>query len=107
MTLPQIVEALLFSVQNPLTPAEITSAIRSAGGDDEFTPNEYAKVREPEVAAALQQLKLEYIQQEHAFQLIEKADGWQLTTDPQYGPWVRQLFPGPKPARLSATALEP
>src|SRR6202011_3270798 len=32
--------------------------------------------------------------------------GWQLVTDPNYGQWVRQLFPGPKPARLSAPALE-
>ena len=106
MTLGQIVEALLFSSQNPLTPDEIVSAIRAAGADDELTPNEYAKVREPDVAAALQQLKLEYVQQERAFQLVEKAEGWQLATDPQYGPWVRQLFPGPKPARLSAPALE-
>jgi segregation and condensation protein B len=106
MTLTQIVEALLFSAQNPLTASEITSTIRGAGSEDEFTPNEHAKVREAEVAAALQQLKLEYIEQEHAFQLIEKAEGWQLTTDPQYGQWVRQLFPGPKPARLSAPALE-
>src|SRR5205807_2599818 len=26
--------------------------------------------------------------------------------DPACSPWVRQLFPGPKPARLSAPALE-
>jgi segregation and condensation protein B len=37
---------------------------------------------------------------------MEKAEGWQLATDPQYAQWVRQLFPAPKPARLSAPALE-
>jgi len=63
-------------------------------------------VREAEVAAALEQLKIDYIEQQRAFQLTEKAEGWQLATDPQYAQWVRQLFPAPKPARLSAPALE-
>ena len=106
MTLSQIVESLLFSSQNPLTPAELVAAIRAAGEDGDGLPNELTKVRESEIVAALQQLKIEYVQQERAFQLVEKADGWQLATDPQYGPWVRQLFPGPKPTRLSAPALE-
>jgi segregation and condensation protein B len=106
MTLAKVVEALLFSAQKPLATGEITAAIRDAGAEDEFRPNEFAKVRDADVAAALQQLKVEYIQQERAFQLVERADGWQLATDPAYGPWVRQLFPGPKPARLSAPALE-
>jgi segregation and condensation protein B len=106
MTLTQVVEALLFSAQKPLTAGEITAAIRGAGGEDELQPNEFAKVREAEVAAALEQLKIEYIQQQRAFHLTEKADGWQLATDVACAPWVRQLFPGPKPARLSAPALE-
>ena len=74
--------------------------------EDNFAPNEFAKVREPEVAAALQQLKIEHIEQERGFQLVEKAEGWQLVTDPKYAQWVRELFPGPKPARLTAPALE-
>jgi segregation and condensation protein B len=63
-------------------------------------------VREAEVAGALEQLKLEYVEQARAFQLVEKAEGWQLATEPQYAEWVRQLYPAPKPARLSAPALE-
>jgi segregation and condensation protein B len=49
---------------------------------------------------------VEYIQQSRAFQLVEKAEGWQLATDPGLAKWVRQLFPAPKPARLSSPALE-
>ena len=49
---------------------------------------------------------MEYIQEDRAFQIIEKAEGWQLATDPAFAPWVRQLFPAPKPARLTAPALE-
>ncbi len=56
--------------------------------------------------AAIEQLKIEYIQNEHGFQLVEKAEGWQLTSDPKYARWVRGLFPAPKPARLTSPALE-
>lgn len=107
MTLIRIIEALLFSAQKPLSIREIAGAVRDAEDDRASgTPNEFARVRDAEVAAALEQLKTEYIQQGRAFQLIEKAEGWQLATDAAFAKWVRQLFPAPKPARLSAPALE-
>jgi segregation and condensation protein B len=107
MTLTRVIEALLFSAQKPLSIREITTAIR--GAEDDLateTPNEFARVKDVEVAAALEQLKTEYIQQSRAFQLIEKAEGWRLVTDSAFAKWVRQLFPASKPARLSAPALE-
>lgn len=106
MNLIRVIEALLFSAQKPLSPREIVDVMRRASGDAESSQNEFAKVREAEVAAALQELKIEYVQQGRGFQLVEKAEGWQLATDPKYAPWVRELFPGPKPARLTAPALE-
>src|SRR4051794_3508399 len=107
MSLDKIVEALLFSAQKPLSIREIAKAIRGAEDDSASeTPNEFARVKDAEVAAALEQLKLEYIQQNRAFQLVEKAEGWQLATDPAFAKWIRQLLPAPKPARLSAPALE-
>ena len=106
MTLVKVIEALLFSAQKPLSAREIVATIKAAGGEDDLSPNEFAKVRESEVAAALEQLKVGGIEQQRAFQLVEKAEGWQFVTDPQYSPWVQQLFPAPKPARLSSPALE-
>ena len=106
MNLARIIEALLFSAQKPLSTKTITDVLRQAGAEDEFSPNQFANVRQAEVAAAIEQLKVEYIQHEHGFQLVEKADGWQLASDPKYAQWVRGLFPAPKPARLSSPALE-
>jgi len=106
MNLARIIEALLFSAQKPLSIKEIVDLLHNAGAEDKFLPNEFAKVRQAEVAAAIEQLKIEYIQHEHGFQLVEKADGWQLASDPKYAQWVRGLFPAPKPARLSSPALE-
>jgi len=104
--LSRVVEALLFSAQKPLSIRELATAIKGAGAEDELSPNEFARVTEAEIAAALEQLKIEYVQEEHAFAITEKAEGWQLVTDPAFVRWVRQLFPAPKPARLTAPALE-
>lgn len=106
MNLSQIVEALLFSAQKPLTARELLTAVKGAGESDDLLPNEFAKTNEAEIAAALQQLKIAYIEERRAFQLVEKAEGWQFASDPAYANWVRQLYPAPKAARLSAPALE-
>jgi segregation and condensation protein B len=106
MTLVQVIEALLFAAQKPLTARELAAAIKGAGADDDLLPNEFAKTTEAQVAAALEQLKIEYGQQSRAFQLAEKAEGWQLVSDPAYASWVRQLFPAVKPARLTPPSLE-
>lgn len=106
MTLPRVLEALLFSAQKPLTSRELRDAIKGAGGEDDLEPNEFAKSSEAEIAAALEELKIEYIEQQRAFQLIERAEGWQLASDPAYARWVRGLFPAAKPQRLSPPALE-
>jgi segregation and condensation protein B len=106
MTLSRVIEALLFSAQKPLTARELVTAIKGAGDADELLPNEFAKTSEAEVAAALEELKIEYIEQARAFQIMEKAEGWQLASDPAYAQWLRQLFPAAKPARLTPPSLE-
>ena len=106
MSLNQVIEALLFAAQKPLTARELVGAIKGAGAEDELLPNEFARTTEAQVSATLEQLKIEYVQQGRAFQLAEKAEGWQLVSDPAYAPWVRQLFPLVKPARLTPPSLE-
>jgi len=107
MMLKQVVEALVFASQKPLMPKEIVSALKSAAQDStDADALAYSKIKEAEVAALLEQLKIEYIEAGHAFQLTEKASGWHVVTDRAAGIWVRQLYPESKPARLSGPALE-
>ena len=106
MTLIQVIEALLFSAQKPLTTRELRDALTSAESNDELVANQFSRIKEAEIAAALGQLKTDYTLTPRGFQLVEKADGWQLVSHPDCARWVRQLFPGPKPARLSPPALE-
>ncbi len=106
MILNQVIEALLFAAQKPLTARELMSAIKGAGAEDELLPNEFFRTTEAQVAAGLEQLKIELVEQGRAFTLAEKAEGWQLVSDPAYGSWVRRLFPAVKPARLTPPSLE-
>src|SRR5437016_7788664 len=108
MTLSRVIEALLFSAQKPLSIREMAAAIKAAGVEDPAAagPNKFARATEAEIAAALEELKIEYVQEQRAVQIIEKAEGWQLVTDAAFARWVRQLFPAPKPARLTAPGLE-
>lgn len=105
MTLKQVIEALVFASQKPLMPKEIVSALKSAAAEVEEA-RDFGKVKEPDVAALLEELKNEYVEAQRAFQLVEKVSGWQLVTDPACGLWVRQLYPESKPTRLSGPALE-
>src|SRR6478672_12512896 len=98
MTLTQVIEALLFSAQKPLATTELRDALTSAGDDDELVPNEFGRVKEAEVAAALGQLKTDYTLTPRGFQLVEKAGGWQLVSHPDCAGWVRNPLAGTKPA---------
>ena len=107
MTLPQVLEALLFASPKPLLLAELRALLKSAA---EFTEEPaaagLARSREQEIINALAALSARYRQNGHAFELAETAAGWQLRSVAGCAPWVRQLFPESRPARLSAPALE-
>lgn len=107
MSLKQVIEALLFASQKPLLPKEIVGALRGATDfSDEPDVVEFAKTKEAEAAMVLNELRTQYLHAGHSFQLVEQVNGWQLTTQPTFAVWVRQLFPEGKPSRLSPPALE-
>ena len=107
MTLKTVIEALVFASPKPLLTKEILAALRSAG---EGTENEnalaFAKSKEADVLAALEELQLELSTTGRAFQIVERVNGWTLVSDASCAPWVRQLYPEAKPTRLSGPQLE-
>ena len=107
MTFKQVLEALVFASPKPLTTREIAAALRAAGdGADDQTARNLSRVKEEEIAAALAELEGEYVEAGRGFQLAEQVHGWSFVTNPSAAPWVRQLYPEAKPARLSGPALE-
>lgn len=106
--LKSIVEALVFASQKPISAKEITAALRGAAEAAKENPliGVFAKARESEVVDAIDALSAGYAAAGHAFEIRETVAGWQLVTTPAFAPWLRQLFPESKPARMSAPALE-
>lgn len=123
MELSSIVEALVTSSDEPLSSEEIARLVRArvAEAEDilarkkeegesaeplEEWMSALADVTEDQVIAAIAELNAVYDQTARAFSLREGAKGWRIFTRVDYGDFVKQLFPGRKPERLSAPAME-
>ncbi len=92
MKTTQIIEALLFASDAPLSAEDL------ARGEEELD--------EAGVEAAVAALRSEYEAQERAFQVYEIAGGYQLLTRPEYSPHLERFETVPRNPRLSAAALE-
>jgi segregation and condensation protein B len=123
MQLSAIVEALLIASQNPLPSEEIARLVRARVAEAEDV-----RIRESEegtetpplpdwltaltattseqVADAIGQLNHHYQESQRSFAVLERPKGWKLYTRVEYGEFVRQLFPGRKPERMSGPAME-
>jgi segregation and condensation protein B len=88
----QIVEAVLFASDAPLTASEIARADESLDED--------------QIEQALQQLRGEYDDAGRAFQIVEVAEGYQILTRAEFAPYLERFDNVPRPSRLSMPALE-
>lgn len=106
--LPNVLEALLFASPRPLPAKEIVALLKSAAEHDPENGDcaALAGLKEEEVQAALAHLQAKLKEDGRAMRAEETAGGWQLASAPEFGSWVRELFPGERPARLSPAALE-
>ncbi|MGC1481852.1 MAG: SMC-Scp complex subunit ScpB [Chthoniobacterales bacterium] len=106
--LKHIVEALVFASEKPVSAKEIGTVLRGAAAASPEDPllAQFAKAKENELTDAIDELSADYVEANRAFEVRETATGWQLVSSPRFAPWLRQLFPESKPARLSAPALE-
>lgn len=123
MQLSNIVEALLIASQDPLASEEIARLIRARVAEaDDIRIRETEEGKEPpplpewltalaatsaeQVLEAVSNLNQTYQNGNHAFTILERPKGWKLYTRIEYGDFVRQLFPGRKPERMSGPAME-
>jgi segregation and condensation protein B len=88
-----VLEALIFTAPQPVTPREIARVIGDA-------------VEQSAWSSALDELKTDYARSGRGLQLVEVAGGFQITTRPEYNDWVRELLHPKAPTRLSVQALE-
>ncbi len=88
----QIVEATLFASQSPLTAGELARA------DEDLTVER--------VEEAIAALRSRYEEGEHAFQIYQLGDGYQVLTRPEYAPYLERFDSVPRAPVLSTAALE-
>ncbi|MDP0490709.1 MAG: SMC-Scp complex subunit ScpB [Verrucomicrobiota bacterium JB023] len=132
MELSAVIEALLVASDDPLPTSELARLVRArvAELEDEiaaeaadasedtsdYSPAEsmqafdeikhLADVNEDQIIAAMADLNQQYEEAGRSFLALERAKGWKIHTTPSYAGFVRHLFPGRKPKRLSAPAME-
>ena len=88
----QIVEAVLFASDAPLTADEIARADETLDED--------------KVEAVLQALRAEYDDAHRAFEIVELAEGYQILTRPEFASYLERFDNVPRPSRLSGPSLE-
>ena len=108
MELKFILEAVLFSAQKPLSPAELREVLAEAAEHaQEETARAFRKAKPDDLNAALEQLARDHEQAQRSYRLVCVAGAWQFVSHPEYAPWLKALV-GEKlrPSRLSQPALE-
>lgn len=106
MDLKFILESILFSAQKPLSPKELRDLLSTAAeGNAEAKP--WAKVKEPDLVTALEELQKDHEAAARSYRLACIAGAWQFVTQPEFAPWLLALL-GQKsrPPRLTQPSLE-
>ncbi|MCP5002449.1 MAG: SMC-Scp complex subunit ScpB [Planctomycetes bacterium] len=88
----RIVEALLFSVHEPIPIRKMVEIIEDSD--------------QKQIKEAISQLGREYDSYDRAFQIEEIANGFQLLSRPEYHEWVSKLVKKKNDGKLSQSSLE-
>ncbi len=126
MDLPSILESLLVASESPLPSAELARLVRARAAEfseDSITENPenapapdsperaldleaLALIGEEEIKTALAELNEIYEKSGRSFVVAERSKGWKIYTRADFAGFVKLLFPGRKPERLSPPAME-
>jgi segregation and condensation protein B len=108
MELKFILESILFSAQQPLSPKELRDLLASAAEhDEEGTAKPFKKTSVDAISTALEELAREHNDAARTYRLVCVAGSWQFASEPEYAPWIKALVGHRnRPARLSQPALE-
>jgi segregation and condensation protein B len=97
----QILEALFFATDEPLTVRqviEIFDMLEGGGEAGKLTPDQ--------VLVNIDELNREYEETGRAFRIVKVAGGYQFATRPEYGAWLGAMVRERARRKLSVSALE-
>lgn len=106
--LKSVIEALLFSSQQPLDVSALRSLLAAAVEHSEAAEvKALKKTKADAIQAALEALQQEYETAGRSYRLACVAEAWQFVTQPEFAPWLRALSgERARPTKLSQPALE-
>ena len=108
MELKFIIESLLFTAQQPVTPKDLRDyLVQAAEQAEEPGVKDFKKTPIDNINAALEELARDHEAAGRSYRLVCVAGAWQFASQPGFAPWIKALV-GHKnrPPRLSAPALE-
>ena len=103
--LRQIVGALIFGSDRPLTLNEIRACVIGVAQED-GPAKVFADVTRSDVRDAIAALNEDLSKTSAGFAMVEVAGGFRLQSDARCGRWLRHLLNAERPDRLSQPALE-
>jgi segregation and condensation protein B len=100
-TVRQILEALFFATDEPLTirqVLDIFEALEGGGEAGRLTPDQVLRL--------IDDLNAEYGETDRAFRVVKVAGGYQFATRPEFGAWLGAMVRERARRKLSVSALE-
>ena len=108
-SLQEIVGALLFASETPLTAAELRESVRAVGaeeGEDAELMDVYRTCTSKEIDEALRGLEKALEVGGTGFRLVCAGGAYRLQTEPSCGRYVRAMLKMDRPSRLGRASLE-
>jgi len=108
MELKFILESILFSAQQPLSPKDLRDLLAAAAEHGEGPDvRSFKKTSLDSITTALEELEREHTEKARSYRLVCVAGSWQFVSEPEYAPWIKALVGHRnRPGRLSQPALE-
>jgi segregation and condensation protein B len=94
-----VIEALVFSSDDPLPPSEIIKAIKGIDGED-------IQITSEEIETTIDELNKKYDEQSISVKIIRISGGFLFATKPEYAKYVGYLSSEKSKRRLSQAAVE-
>jgi segregation and condensation protein B len=94
-----VIEALIFASDDPITPAEIITAIKALDGAD-------TEITDEDIEQTIDELNAKYEENGNAFTILKIAHGFVHATKPEHAKYVGYLSTEKTKRRLSQAALE-
>jgi segregation and condensation protein B len=108
MELKFILEAILFSAQQPMTPKELRGIlVGTAESSEDPSLKPFKKSTLEAIEQNLNELENDHAQTARSYRLTCVNGAWQFISQPEFAPWIKTLV-GHKnrPSKLSQPALE-